>query len=123
MDKELRKIEINSVINGENSQITMYYFWNDQLFFAYHQSVAPQYVDETEMIYHYNEKRIYFNDEQPFRCLEKEFANSTNDEKIIKSEDVANVEVNCTNIEFIEEHLKTVKQYEDIKNEISLCIW
>lgn len=122
-NKELRKIEINSILNGENSQITMYYFWNNQLFFAYHQSVAPQYVDDTEMIYHYKEKRIYFDNEKPFRCHEKSYKNSTKNEKTINSEDVANAEVNCTDIEFINENLKIVQQYKDLKTEISLCIW
>ncbi|MDF1550086.1 MAG: hypothetical protein P1P88_19830 [Bacteroidales bacterium] len=122
-DNELRKIEINSILNGENSQITMYYFWKHQLFFAYHQSIAPQYVDNTEMIYHYTEKRVYFNTERPFRCLEKAYEISTKDEQTIKPEDVANIEVNCTAIEFMNENLKTVQQFKDLKKEISLCIW
>jgi len=54
----LRKIEISSLINEENSQTTRYYFWDDELCFVFHESVAPQMIEKNEMIYHYYEKEF-----------------------------------------------------------------
>jgi hypothetical protein len=120
---KLQKIEINSIKNEENSQTTRYYFWDNELFFVFHESVAPLTIDTNEMIYNYTEKRIYFANGNPFQCLLKTYINNPNDVKVIKSENVASIEVDCNNLDFIQEHLKVVQKYKDVKDEITLCIW
>jgi hypothetical protein len=121
--EKLQKIEISSIINEENSQTTRYYFWDDELFFVFYESAVPQTIDANQVMYNYTEKRIYFDKGSPFQCLLKNFSENPNDANRIKSEDIASTQVDCNNIEFIQEHLKVVQKYKDIKDEITLCIW
>jgi hypothetical protein len=120
---DLVKIEINSIIDDEDSQKTGYYFTDDQLIFVYNEAVSPQTTDSGKVIYHYTEKGIYFESENAFYCSEKNFNLNPGDLKKVISDNTPEDEIDCDDIEFFKEHLSVVQQLKNNKDEITLCIW
>lgn len=122
MGDKIQKVVLSSILNEENSQVIQYYFWSGVLFFAYHVSEAPRYVDENQSEIHTTERRVYYSAEAPFHCLEKYFVNSTSG-KVVNSVDVPNVELACTGIDYLKENLTAVQPYFETSDRFTGCFW
>lgn len=97
---EVRKIIYDELINDENSQIKTFFVFNNELFFVYHVSQAPYWIDAEKMELHYGEYRYYLNEEKPIRCLEKTFViGAESNEPVEKlSQRTKNKAINCDNL-------------------------
>lgn len=122
IDQKIQKVVISSILNEENSQVIQYYLWNGALFFAFHTSEAPRYVDESESEMHTTERRVYYSGGMPFHCLEKYFVNSTKG-KVANSVDVPNVEIPCTGIDYLKENFMAVQAYFETPSKFTNCLW
>lgn len=115
-NKEIRKIVFDKLINEENSQVINFYVLNNTLFFAYHISKAPRWVDAENMELHHSEYRYYFKSEEPIKCLEKAIVidSNTKESAEIISSKTPNTEVSCASAgSILDEYREVLKLIEN----------
>lgn len=115
----LRLVEY-SFHEGEHYGGTDQYFvWNDELFFAYYDHGSwrfdyengdfsnPQTVDEI------TQKRFYFDNQQPIRCLLKQFERYSRNIHHLASHDVPNQETSCDEAQTVQSTFKLLLEWQD----------
>ena len=112
VNNKIRKLAVEQIYNETNEQTVSFYIKDDKLFFAYLVGKAPQIINERETKYHNTEKRYYFYQEQPIRCLEKKYETSTTENSAEKSQRTSNIEIECKEANSI------LLKYKDFKQKL-----
>ena len=123
----LRKIDIQSIIVEENSQNLKFYLWDNELFFIFYPSIAPQYIDANNTNYHYREGRYYVHRSELIKCLEKEYISGGNDDPESALKNTANSPGNCNDFNDFKTILFDIKKIleEQINDDdiLPICLW
>lgn len=130
----LKLIELTFSGGSHFGGIDQYYVWDGKLFFSFYDQSwwnfdmnDEDYSEDsppiTNTVDNFTEERFYFYNEQPIRCLQKNYEVKSSKRDNPKTENVPNEEVDCVNAKEVLQKFRQIMAIRNVEFQKGDCIW